>query len=100
MRYLVSDDVNLTRVQDNVKLVLDQVVSKEMLDGIIIKTVYLRSAGANTINHGLGRELQGWQIIRKDANANVWDSQGSNNIPDKTLVLNCSADVIISLWVF
>lgn len=78
-----------------------------LLEGAEVTSLALLSANNPTeISHYLGRELLGWVVIRKSANANVWDSQASNTIAggyagvDKTLLLNVSANVTLQLYVF
>ncbi len=66
----------------------------------ILKNIQLIS-GDNTINHLLGRNLQGWRVIRyQDSWAQLYDKQNANASPNLTLVLNASADVLIDLEVF
>jgi hypothetical protein len=65
----------------------------------ILKDVVL-ATGTNTINHLLGRTLQGWSIIRRNAAATVYDAQASNPRPELTLVLVASAPITVSLEVF
>jgi hypothetical protein len=56
--------------------------------------------GSNTVNHLLGRTLQGWSVIRRNGPATIYDTQASNPRPELTLVLVASAPVIVSLEVF
>lgn len=70
-----------------------------VLVGIILKEVDL-VVGDNVIQHKLGRDLQGWYFVRVRGVSNIYDKQGSNNTPDKTLVLNSSAVVSNDIYVF
>lgn len=90
----------LARIQDNIVSVLDNITDKEILDGIRVTNVPLISGITNEINHGLGRIPLGWVIIRKRAQADIWDLQDSNVNKSRTLSLACSSDVIIDLWIF
>lgn len=56
--------------------------------------------GTNTVNHLLGRKLQGWKVIRQDAKAALYDAQVGNDTPDLTLLLISDAVVTVSLEVF
>lgn len=58
------------------------------------------SAGTNTINHLLGRTLQGYRIIRQRAAASIHDEQDDNQMPQLTLVLVSTASVVIDLEIF
>ena len=78
---------------------LDLISSKEILDGISLKNVSLLT-GANTINHTLGRKPLGYFIVRKRAQSDIWDTQDSNPNQAITLILNCSANVTVDLWIY
>jgi len=90
----------LARIQDNISTVLDNITDKEILDGIRVTNVALLNGVTNEVNHGLGRTPLGWIIIRKRAQADIWDLQDSNINKSRTLSLACSSDVIIDLWIF
>jgi hypothetical protein len=65
----------------------------------ILQSVVLAS-GDNTINHKLGKKLQGWFIVGQNASATFYDKQSSNSTPQLTLVLNASGAVTVNLAVF
>lgn len=75
---------------------LNQLLDDPMSKGIILPGVSLAS-GNTTINHLLGRKLQGWQIVDINGAATVYRSQPKN---DKTLTLTSSAAVTVDLFVF
>lgn len=54
-------------------------------------------AGSNTINHGLGRLMQGWFITDINGVATIYRSGLLN---DLTITLTASAPVTVSLGVF
>lgn len=56
--------------------------------------------GSTTINHKLGRKLQGWLIIGLNGAASIYDNQANNSMKDKTLVLVSNAAVTVNLMVF
>lgn len=74
-------------------------ISNPLLNSSFLKDISLVT-GSNTINHKLGRDLQGWYIVRRNGPATVYDTQATNSMPDLTLVLVASAPVTISLAVF
>lgn len=76
---------------------LDPLLSEPLLQGRMILNVFLTSTGITTINHGLGRLQQGWILIDVDQPAEVFRAQPFN---DQTLILNTSANVTVSLYVF
>lgn len=92
-------DPDLATVQRNLVRVLQPVFNTPTLGGNLL-TEQTLSIGLNSINHGLGRNLNGWQIVRQRAQANIWDSQDVNKTPQLTLALNSSAAVICDIYVF
>lgn len=88
----------LARVQAELQRVLDPITQCPLLAGHLVAGVELTTAGA-AVQHGLGRPVVGWFVVGKDADARVWSSGESPN-PDKFLLLDASATVTVSLWVF
>lgn len=78
---------------------IDPVLNNPLNQGLLLKNISLKS-GDNTVNTTLGRQLQGWYIVRQRGPASVYDKQDSNQMPNLTLVLNSSANVVIDLAVF
>ncbi len=78
---------------------INPVLVNPIVNGIILKSVSL-IIGSNTINHKLGRKLQGWLLVRQRAAASIFDLQDANAMPDLTLVLSSSAAVVVDLYVF
>lgn len=95
-----SSDRAVNQLQENVEQVLSPIIDKEIIDGILIKDIELTTGQDNHINHLLGKTLTGYLITRQKASAIIWDSQDSNTSQSRTLILNCSANVTVSLWVF
>lgn len=79
--------------------VLDPILACPIPQGILLPNVTLAS-GDNVVNHRLGRELQGWIIVRQRAASQLYDKQDSNTRPALTLLLNASAPVSVDLFVF
>lgn len=94
-----TPDQALSLLQTQWSQFLNPVISLPMLAQNTIKSQVLAS-GDTTINHGLGRALQGWFVIRKRAAADIYDKQDSNINTNQTLVLNSSAAVTVDLVVF
>lgn len=78
---------------------LNPLLANPLAQGQLLKSVSLVS-GSNSINHKLGRKLQGWIIVRLRASATVYDTQDANQSPAVTLQLTASAPVTVDLWVF
>lgn len=62
----------------------------------IIENVTLIS-GVTTLNHSLGRNMQGWTLVDIQGAATVYRSQPFNPL---TLTLTSSAKVLVSVGVF
>lgn len=91
-----TDDVK--HLQDAIAQILNQVLKKQIIDGAMILDIPLEVGVPYELSHGLGVNPRGWIIIKKNAEADIW--QTASDTPSATMVLNASADVTISLWVF
>lgn len=96
--FQTSDRV-LSQLQTQWSSQLNALLSSPSLNTSILKRVSLAS-GTTVINHLLGRDLQGWRIVRKRAAADIYDNQDQNQTPDLTLILVSSAAVVVDLEVF
>lgn len=92
-------DQSLQLMQSNWATQLNPLLRNPLSNGQVLQSVVLAS-GDNTINHKLGRKLQGWCIVRQRASASIYDKQDSNLFPELTLVLNASAAVTVDIYVF
>lgn len=89
----------LSLLQQTWSAELDPVVNNTFSNGQVLQSVSLVS-GANTINHKLGRKLQGWVLTRLRASATIYDTQDANTMPEFTLLLNSSANAVVDIYVF
>lgn len=78
---------------------LNPILGNPLVNGNILTGIVLKS-GVNTINHGLGRKLQGYVVILNSSASTFHDNQSTNQYPDLTLVLNASGTATVSLYVF
>lgn len=90
---------DLLQLQTNWAQQINPVINNPISKSLILKDVEL-AIGVNTINHLLGRKLQGWQIVRQRAAAGLYDNQDSNPSPALTLVLVSTAAVAVDILVF
>lgn len=98
-RRVRSQDSLIRSLQDAVGFVLQDIVSKDILDGQILSDVELTTA-PKYIDHGLGREIRGYIVVMKDADESVWDNQKINQTPQSNVLLIASGAVTVTLWVF
>ena len=82
------------RLQDNIESALAPILRNPLLDGILLQANLV--SGNNAIEHKLNRKIRGYIIVKKSANANIYDSSDD----EQFLNLNSSAAVTVSLWVF
>lgn len=78
---------------------IDPIISNPANQSLLLKNVVLVT-GTNTINHKLGRKLQGWVVVRLRAAATIYDDQDNNIMPQLTLTLVSSAPVTADIEVF
>lgn len=94
-----TSDRILSMLQDQWSSQLNPVLSNPLVNGRLIQSVVLAS-GNNTINHRLSRNLVGWLVVGQTAASSIYDNQATNQMKDKTLILNASAPCTVNLWVF
>jgi hypothetical protein len=94
-----SDDRTFQMMQNQWAAQINPILANPSNNSLILKDISLVT-GSNTINHKLGRKLQGWKIVRQRAAASLYDTQDSNQLADRTLVLVSSANVVVDLEVF
>lgn len=75
---------------------LNPIIAAPQSSALILKGVPLAN-GVTTINHRLGRTMQGWNIIDINGAATIYRSQPLN---DLTLTLTSNAAVTVSIEVF
>jgi hypothetical protein len=91
--------LNLDMMQTSWAQQLNPIIADPYLHAIILKSVSLVT-GTNVINHKLGRNMQGWQIVRQRSSATFYDTQDTNQQPTLTLTLVASAPCVVDLRIF
>lgn len=94
-----TEDSDLNRVQDHIDDALSKVSKNLFNDAILLQNVNL-IVGITNVNHGLGHDLVGWIVTRKNAVADIYDIQNMNLLADKTLQLVSSAVCRVDLLVY
>jgi hypothetical protein len=90
-------DKDVQQMQEAVVNKINQITSFDPLSGIILKDQTLAS-GNNDVPHKLKRKCQGWIITKKDAAADIYQSESSDDT--KFLRLVSSGAVTVDIWVF
>lgn len=94
---LKSETPELDKVQNNIQIFSDSVVEIPLLDGILIKDVVLTTS-ETLVDHKLGREPQGWLIVKKNAAQDIYES--GSTLKQRFLSLTAAGTVTVTLWVF
>lgn len=90
---------DLMLLQNTWSALLNPFLQRPQNKSIILQNISL-SAGSNTIQTGLNRTLQGWNLVRQRSAASIYDNQDSNQSPTTTLILVSSAAVSVDIEVF
>lgn len=95
LKDIVSTDVELSQLVSTLREWSKQFKDIPFLDGRLIEDIVVTTSTVS-VAHKLSRQPRGWFIVSKNANADVWESSKSSSY----LVLDSSATVTISIWVF
>ena len=82
-------------LQDAVEATLRSVTGRPIIDGGLLLDIELAS-GDNAVDHKLGRLLRGYIVVKRSAACDIYNK----DIDTRTLILNSSAAVTVTLWVF
>ncbi len=93
---MLPQQLPLDMMQNKWAAEINPVLSNPMTNPGILKNIQL-VIGSNTINHLLGKTMQGWFVVDQNAVASLYRSQPLNNL---TLTLTSDAVVTVSLAVF
>lgn len=94
LKRIRTNNYELERIQQNMIDYTSQFKKAVINDGILLKDLEINTT--LTVSHLLNRNLIGYFVVKKNANADIWSSLSD----DKILVLNSSSNVTINLWVF
>jgi hypothetical protein len=100
MKKIFTNNFELQQIQDNVLESFKDLGVNYILNGELVQDVSLVSGTDQAVSHKLSRKPNGFIVVDKNANADVWQSTTVNNIKDRVLLLRASATVKISLWIF
>lgn len=101
LKKIKSEDYTLQKVQDNVEESIRVLENGFFQNGIRKTNQALAGSSAdNEVLHGLGRDYQGFVVVNKNANADVWLSPTVNNLKGLRILLRASAAVTCDIWIF
>jgi len=94
----------LNTVQDSIEQVINPLADSQIIDGNYIKEIDLTTSADNLVEHKLGREPLGWIVVRKFADANIWESLTAGGVSyDRKKFINFQTDTTttdVYFWIF
>lgn len=97
---IFTDDPLQQRLQDSIANSFNNFETLPQLDSTIVENIQLFAGGDNEVVHDLKRKLQGWQIIRQNAAAIVYESDTENVQPSSVIILKTTIDCTVSFIFF
>lgn len=95
-----TQNKDITLLQTTWSSSLNQLLAKPLSDSNFLDNISVVS-GDNVINHKLGRNIKGWIVCMMHTSfVQLYDKQLTNQMSDKTLILNSNGSSTISLIVF
>lgn len=99
LRKLKFADREVTALQDNVALILNQVTKKIVIDGVQLKAVLIPAGEEIRVNHKLGRIPEGYFV--SGAITPLAPLPYSSARDANTITLGCASfDVTLDLWIY
>lgn len=86
----------LDRIFLRVRESLDS-LAKAVTNDRLIPVTFTAATTDTTVFHGLGAPVLTWEIVDRDADANVWRSDTVNARPRETIILQASAPMTVLL---
>lgn len=88
-------------VQSGAANAVNAINQSEITDSTTATGISFSTPNADVVvNHGRGRQLTGWLVIDRNANANIWKSASNNPAPESTIILQADAAVTASFLFF
>ena len=100
IKLIQSSDRLIQQFQSNVQDSLDPLTNNNLLKGVFVSNVVLRTGITNIVPTNLNRNVLGYIVTRSNAGSLIWDTQELNKTPSQNLQLICSADVTVTLYIF
>lgn len=94
-----SPNEEVTRLQSHIKTALNPLLELPISDGILIKGLSIETADTR-VNHGLGREYEGFIITRLQSNAVIYESSTINGDKNLFILLKGSGAATADIYFF
>jgi len=88
----------LDRILRRLKTTLDSLV-KVVTNDRLIAVTFAAATTDTPVRHGLRGPVLTWDVVDRDADANVWRSDTVNTNPLEVLILQASAPVTVTIRV-
>lgn len=92
-----NDEVN--RLQSHIKTTLNPLLQLPISDGVLLKDLEIGTSDTR-VNHGLGREFEGFILTKLNANAAVYESTTANPSKDRYILLKAGSAVTVDIYFF
>ena len=96
---LYTDNAEVNRLQSHIKTTLNPLLQLPISDGVMLTDQDIGTTDTE-INHGLGREYEGFIITRLNANSVIYESATVNNDKNLYILLKGSATATADIYVF
>lgn len=97
---LNSETDELNQVQGRLKQIFEPLLRSEIINGVLLKNIELKSGVSNMVSHKLNREIQGYILIDQNASALIYRVVTKASIKTQYIDLRTNQDVKISIWIF
>lgn len=98
--YIHTQDDDVNRIQGVISPILNQLSEIQLLGGVFITDASVTSGVGNRLEHGLGRAVVGYIVVRNNASVTIYDDQDNETEPTVYLKIGSSGTATITLWVF
>ncbi len=100
-RKINTSSYELGQVQNNVADALQSLSAAPYANGSLVKCT-LTAQNDTRVNHGLGREVQGWLVLSVNKPCEIWLSNNANSTPTTSILManNAPSDAAVTFWFF
>ena len=96
---LYTEDAEVNRLQSHIKTALNPLLELPISDGVMLKDQTIETTDTE-INHGLGREYEGFIITRLKTNATIYESATDNPSKSLYILLKASGTATADIYIF